>query len=143
MPGSELLSKAFMSFAMAVACMAILLWWWERKPMKFSVDETPTGKVFSFSIGVYSGKIRLVRSADYQAPAFIRRFDGWEIRFPLCYSDEQMDFFVLTHNPDFSKNRSHSKDLDIYREVIIRQNSALACVGGAVFRRRERVAQPT
>lgn len=104
--------------------------WLESKGMTYGFEDLENGRLFSFQLGIYRGKIRLVRCPECRMPQFRRRFDGWEITFPMPYTDEQMDCYLLHHSPPPSNNTSHSKDLDVYREVIIKQNEGLSCIDG-------------
>lgn len=116
-------------------CIALLMFQraTEIRGIRYSFSEIPDGRLFQYALGLYGGKIRLIRSVDCTIPTFIRRFDGWEIVFPQCYTDEQMDCYVMTHSPAPSKNTSHSKDLEVYREVVIRQNDEVSCVAGKIY----------
>ncbi|MNM18520.1 hypothetical protein D3C81_288130 [compost metagenome] len=116
-----------------IIVLLLLQRWMESLGIRYSFSEIPDGRKFQYSLGLYGGKIRLIRSVDCTVPSFIRRFDGWEIVFPQCYTDEQMDCYVMTHNPPPSKNTSHSKDLEVYREVVIRQNDKVLCVAGQIY----------
>jgi len=103
---------------------------WEAKGISYSLTKVPEGRVFSFTLGMYAGKVRIVRRPSCVVPWFARHVDGWEIVFPMAYSDEEVDAFLLRNDPPYSGKTPHSKDLEIYREVMIHGNDALSCVDG-------------
>lgn len=102
----------------------------ESKGMDYTFTKIQNGYAFEFLLGVYAGKVRVVKRPGCVLPWFIRHVDGWEIIFPMSYDDRQVEDFILQNNPPASKNTSHSKDLDIYREVVIKRNDRLHCVAG-------------
>lgn len=105
---------------------------WEAKGMEFSVTNIPGGRVFSFALGIYAGKVQIVRKPSCVVPWFVRHVDGWEIVFPMAYSDDEVDAFLLCNDPPYSRNTPHSKDLEVYREVMIHGNDCLSCVDGTL-----------
>lgn len=105
----------------------------EAKGMKYSVTEVPYGRVFCFSLGLYAGRIHVHRTLECHHPTFIRHVDGWEVQFPMRYTEDEMDCYLMYHNPPYAGNTSHSRDMDVYREVVIRKNDELSCVGGDIY----------
>lgn len=105
---------------------------WEAKGMEYSVTKVPEGRVFSFALGIYAGKVRIVHRPSCVVPWFVRHVDGWEIVFPMAYSDEEVDAFLLCNDPPHSRNTPHSKDLEVYRQVMIYGNEELSCVAGRI-----------
>jgi len=104
----------------------------EAREMTYSVTAVPNGTVFKFSLGIYAGKVRITRKVSCVKPWFIRHVDGWEIIFPMAYGDDEINDFIMKNNPPLAGDRSHAKDLYVYREVMIKNNLALSCVNGRI-----------
>lgn len=116
----------------ALLFLLVVTRWMEAKNMDYSVTQIPSGRVFSFKLGVYAGTLRIVRRPGCVRPWFIKHVDGWEIVFPMAYSDDDVHLFLLKTDLPYDNKGSHSQDLAVYREVVIRGNDALACVGGKI-----------
>lgn len=128
----DLFSNAILLGIIVTIGLLILQRRMDAKTMDYSVTAVPNGWVFSYSLGVYAGKVRVTRRFGCVAPWFVRHIDGWEVIAPMHYSDDEINNFLLTHNPPLNGNYSHAKDVEIYREVMIRNNPSLVCVAGQI-----------
>lgn len=106
------------------------------KEMDYTLVKIRNGYVFSFKVGIFAGKLKLVRERGTAHPRFVKHVDGWEIVFPLFYTDKQINSFIMQNNPPGSKTASHAKDLEVYREVVIKRNENLVCKAGQICKLR-------
>lgn len=104
----------------------------ESKGITYSLAYVKGVCTFKFSLGVYAGEVRIVRKPSCVLPWFVRRVYGWDVIVPTTYSEEEVNSFLLDNNPPSSNNAPHSKDLEVYREVVIRGNNELSCVAGTI-----------
>lgn len=115
----------------------------ESRAFSYHVERTPTGMVFSYKLGIYAGCVRITRDWEIEYPSILRKADGWEIVFPGWYSDQQVYSFIMRTNPCPSKNKSHAKDLEIFRQVVLKNNYALTCIRGVLFTEERRKSTRT
>lgn len=104
----------------------------ESKGITYSVKKITNGRIFEFRLGLYAGKLRLIKAPWCVKPIFARHVYGWEIVFPTGYTDKEMDEFLLKNDLPDDGNPSHSVDLKVYREVMIHRNCGLSCVAGKI-----------
>lgn len=105
----------------------------ESRGFSYLVERTPTGMVFTYKLGIYAGCVRITRDWNLEYPNVLRKADGWEIVFPGWYSDKQVYGFIMITDPEPGKNRSHAKDLEIFRQVVLMNNYTLTCIRGVLF----------
>ena len=105
----------------------------ETREFKYLVEKTETGIIFTYRLGIYAGRVTLSRKWGVDYPRVSRKADGWEILFPPVYTDREITNYMKTLHPDDNKNKSHIKDLEIFRQVVIRNNHGLECIRGQVF----------
>lgn len=105
----------------------------ETREFKYLVEKTQTGIVFTYRLGIYAGKVSLSRRPGVDYPRVNRKADGWEVLFPPVYSDREITNYMKTLNPSEDKNKSHNQDLEIFRQVVLKNNHALECIRGKVF----------
>lgn len=115
----------------------------ESRAFSYLVERTPTGMVFSYKLGIYAGCIRITRDWDQEYPNILRKADGWEIVFPGWYTDQQVYRFIMRTDPCHSKNKSHAKDFEIFRQVVLKNNDALTCIRGVLFTEDRRSSKRT
>lgn len=102
------------------------------KDLDYTLVKIRSGYVFSFKVGIFAGKLKLIRQRGCAVPHFVKHVDGWEIVFPLFYTDKQINSFIMHNDPPVSKTASHAKDLEVYREVVIKRNENLVCKAGEI-----------
>lgn len=102
------------------------------KDMDYTLVKITSGYVFSFKVGIFAGKLKLIRQRGCAVPYFVKHVDGWEIIFPVFYTDKQINSFIMQNDPPVSKTASHAKDLEVYREVVINRNENLVCKAGQI-----------
>jgi len=102
------------------------------REMNYELVKVCSGYVFSFRLGIFAGKLRLKRQKNCPAPYFVKRLEGWDIIFPSFYTDGQINEFIMRNDPPGSRKASHSRDLDVYREVVIKRNEKLYCSAGKI-----------
>jgi len=102
------------------------------KDLDYVLVKVRSGYVFSFKVGIYAGKIKLIRQRGCAVPYFVKHLDGWEIIFPIFYTDKQINSFIMQNDPPVPKTASHAKDLEVYREVVINRNENLVCKAGQI-----------
>ncbi len=129
----NVIANAVLLTTYAVIVLLVVQRYLEAKGMRYSIKRIENGRIFSFSLGVYGGKIRILHSPDCTDPIFKRRYDGWEVTFPEHFTEEQMDHYIMHHEPFGEHNASHSKDFVVFREVMIRKNNEVSCVDGNIF----------
>lgn len=105
----------------------------ESRGFAYRVEKIPGGLVFRYSLGIYAGCVRVSRDWDVEYPSIQRKADGWEIVFPGWYSDKQMYGFLMRNDPISGKNQSHAKDLEVFKQVVLKNNDALTCIRGVLF----------
>lgn len=105
----------------------------ESRGFSYRVERVSGGLVFKYSLGIYAGCVRVTRDWNVEYPSVMRKADGWEIIFPGWYSDKQMYGFLMTRNPVTGKNQSHAKDLEVFKQVVLKNNDALTCIRGVLF----------
>lgn len=106
------------------------------RDMDYTLVKIRNGFVFNFKVGIFAGKLRLVRARGCAVPYFIKHVDGWEIIFPMFYTDKQINSFIMQNDPPVPKTASHSRDLEVYREVVIKRNENLVCKAGEICKLR-------
>ncbi|MNN87667.1 hypothetical protein D3C81_2052540 [compost metagenome] len=97
--------------------------------------------VFTYKLGIYAGCVRITRDWSLEYPNILRKADGWEIVFPGWYTDQQVYKFIMRANPTDGKNKSHSKDLEVFRQVVLMNNYALTCIRGVLYTEDRRKGQ--
>jgi len=102
------------------------------RDMDYTLVKIRNGYVFNFKVGIFAGKVKLIRKGGCAVPHFVKHLDGWEIVFPLFYTEDQINSFIMQNNPPGSKTASHAKDLEVYREVVIKRNENLHCMAGQI-----------
>jgi hypothetical protein len=105
----------------------------ESRGFSYLVERTSNGMVFTYTLGIYAGCVRITRDWSLEYPNILRKADGWEIVFPGWYTDQQVYRFIMRANPTEGKNKSHSKDLEVFRQVVLKNNYALTCIRGVLF----------
>lgn len=106
------------------------------REMDYTLVKIRNGFVFKFKVGIFAGNLKLVRERGCVVPYFIKHIDGWEIIFPLFYTDKQINSFILKNDPPVPPTASHARDLEVYREVVIRRNENLVCKAGQICKLR-------
>lgn len=104
----------------------------EARGINYSVARVSNGRIFEFRLGLYAGKLRLIKAPSCVRPFFSRHVYGWDIVFPPKYTEKEMDEFLLKNDLPDDGNPSHTVDLKVYREVVIRRNCDLSCVAGKI-----------
>lgn len=136
-----------MNFALliiyAVLIILIIQRVMESRAFSYLVERTSTGMVFSYKLGIYAGCVRITRDWNQERPAMLRKADGWEIVFPGWYTDQQVNSFIMSTDARSDKNKSHAKDLEIYRQVVLKNNYALTCIRGVLFTEDRRRSERT
>lgn len=106
------------------------------REMDYTLVKIRNGYVFNFKVGIFAGNLKLVRQRGCVVPYFIKHVDGWEIVFPIFYTDKQINSFIMKNDPPVPKTASHAKDLEVYREVVIKRNENLVCKAGEICKLR-------
>lgn len=106
------------------------------KDLDYTLVKITSGYVFNFKVGIFAGKLTLIRQRGCAVPHFVKHLDGWEIVFPVFYTDKQINSFIMRNDPPGSKTASHAKDLEVYREVVIKRNENLVCKAGTICKLR-------
>lgn len=105
----------------------------ESRGFTYLVERTSDGMVFKYKLGIYAGCVRITRDWKLEHPNLLRKADGWEIVFPGWYTDKQIYGYIMRTDPCPSKNKSHEKDLEIFRQVVLKNNHSLTCIRGVLF----------
>lgn len=106
----------------------------ELKGFKYSVVKTPTGLAFEYKLGVYGGRIDLIRDETVVAePQLSQGVRGWECKFPTSFTLKEMCLFMSSAAVSLRRKGSHSKDLLIFNEVINLKNDALISMNGNIY----------
>lgn len=113
----------------------------ESRAFSYHVERTVNGMVFTYKLGIYAGCVRITRDWSLEYPNILRKADGWEIVFPGWYTDQQVYKFIMRANPTDGKNKSHSKDLEVFRQVVLMNNYALTCIRGVLYTEDRRKGQ--
>lgn len=120
----------------AAVVLALIYRYLVSKDLDYELVKIRSGYVFSFKVGIFAGRLKLIRQRGCAVPHFIKHLDGWEIVFPVFYTDTQINSFIMKNNPPGSKTASHAKDLEVYREVVIKRNENLVCKAGQICKLR-------
>lgn len=128
----DLLVNALLVFIGLTLGRLILQRCMEARKIDCSVKELPNGREFRYRLGIYAGTVRITRKPSCVSPWFVRHVDGWEVVFPMAYSDQEVNEFLLKNDPPLAGNSSHACDVPVYREVVIHRNTALSCVAGQI-----------
>lgn len=106
----------------------------ELKGFKYSVVKTPTGLVWEYKLGVYSGRIELIRDESVTTePQLLQGVRGWECKFPVTFTLQEMCQFISSAAVSLRRKGSHSKDLLIFNEVMNLKNDALISMNGNIY----------
>lgn len=105
----------------------------ESRAFEYSMRHTNVGLVFEYRLGVYSGRIEMVRDSNEVIPNIRQVMGGWKCKFPTDYSFKEMCLFVQRHITQGLEAASHSKDLLIFDEVVNKHNDALVSINGGVY----------
>ena len=131
-----MLDVALNFIACVVTLLALFCVWsryLELKGFKYSVVKTPTGLAFEYKLGVYGGRIDLIRDDTASEPQLSQGVRGWECRFPMSLTLKEMCGFISSAAVSLSRKGSHSKDLLIFNEVINLKNDALISMNGNIY----------
>lgn len=107
--------------------------WLELRGFKYSVVKTPLGLHFEYSLGVYGGRVDLIRDDTVTTPQLAQGVRGWECRFPVTFTLKEMCGFVSSASASMQRKGSHSKDLLIFNEVMNLKNDALVSLNGHIY----------
>lgn len=106
----------------------------EKREFTYRIQKTPEGLVFKYSLGIYAGCVRITRDEKFDEPVVRKRSDGWQFTFPIWYTEEQIQRWILYNDPTAKKGRtSHRNDLEIFRQVVLKNNDNLFSIRGKVF----------
>ena len=126
--GMNFILLAVLALLVMVICYKYLV----SREMDYTLVKISNGYVFNFKVGIFAGNLKLVRERGCVVPYFIKHIDGWEVVFPLFYTDKQINSFIMQNDPPVPKTASHARDLEVYREVVIRRNENLVCKAGQI-----------
>jgi hypothetical protein len=106
----------------------------ERRGLRYGVSLLDDGMVFWYRLGVYAGTVRMIRDVNVKEPQLSGNLLGWDCRFPVCYTNQEMCQYIRSYGPtDLDENLPHSKDLLIFNEVINQRNNGLISIYGQIF----------
>ena len=124
----------FLTFCLWVAvALVAFARYLEHKGLEYSVVRTPTGMYFKYKLGVYAGRIELIRDDTVTSPTLTQGVSGWECRFPGYFTLKEMCSFISSASGNINKKGSHSKDLLIFDEIVNRKNDALVSINGTIY----------
>lgn len=129
----DVLLNLVMGVVMIIAAACVIARFLELKGLGYTLQRTSTGMYFEYRLGIYAGRIDLIRDDTVTAPQLTQGVRGWECRFPVYFTVKEMcDFIRLSSSKD-GKKGSHSKDLLIFNEIVNLKNDALVCMNGNVY----------
>lgn len=105
----------------------------ECRTFLYTLKLTAHGMRFKYSLGVYGGIVEVLRDPDVIEPIFQKRVNGWILRFPESFSQQDIYVHLLLNLGKIEQEGSHSKDLPIFKEVVIGGNDSLMCIGGHIY----------
>jgi hypothetical protein len=117
----------------ALVMLYLVIRFMESRAFEYSLRHTETGLVFEYRLGVYSGRITMVRDSNAVIPTIQQVMGGWKLKFPTDYSFKEMCLFAQGHIKRGMESASHSKDLLIFDEVVNKHNDALVSINGRVY----------
>lgn len=117
-----------------VICLLVVQRIMEQRQFTYCVTRTPTGLRFEYALGIYAGVVLVTREVSAQNPTIARKALGWEITLPIWYTDRDLSVYVMTTYPRLTNgNNSHANDLEVFRQVVIKNNDSLECIAGQLF----------
>lgn len=106
----------------------------EHRQFTYRSFRTPTGMEFHYRLGIYAGIVTVTRQVSATKPTIVRKATGWEIVLPIWYTDKDLSIYVMTTHPRIvNGNRSHVNDLEVFRQVVLKNNDSLECIAGQLF----------
>lgn len=105
----------------------------ESRAFEYSMKRTENGLVFEYRLGVYSGRVEMVRDGNAIFPTYQQVMGGWKFKFPIDYTLMDMCLFTKGCIKKGLEASSHSKDLLIFDQVANQKRDSLVCINGAVF----------
>lgn len=105
----------------------------EARAFEYSMNYTSNGLVFEYRLGVYSGRVEMVRDPNSVVPTIKQVIGGWLFKFPTDYSAKEMCLFTKRHIKKGLEAASHSKDLLIFDQVVNKHNSSLVSINGGLY----------
>lgn len=105
----------------------------ESRGFWFSLEQVPEGLIFKYQLGVYAGRVSLIRDPETKDPHLAGHVFGWECKFPVEFTNRDMLQYIAFQLPVAQKHKSHSKDLLIFNEVVNNHNDALVSINGQIF----------
>ena len=105
----------------------------ERGGLLYSIQQLENGVEFWYRLGVYSGTIKLMRTEDAYSPTVMHRTMGWDVYFPLDYTNGEMCQYIKEFIPHQVKKGSHSMDLLVFDQIVNCRNDCLECYLASIF----------
>lgn len=105
----------------------------ERRSFKYSMAKTDTGFAFKYTLGVYAGRVTMIRDPLVTTPRFIVGVNGWECRFPDDFNLRDMCDYLQDYAQYIKPGTSHCKDVPIFNQVINLKNDALISISGKLY----------
>lgn len=105
----------------------------ERRTFKYDMAETEDGFSFKYTLGVYAGRVLMIRDSSLFAPRFTVGVNGWECRFPGHYTLRDMCDYLQEYCKSIKPGTSHCKDVPIFNQVINLKNDALISISGKIY----------
>lgn len=105
----------------------------ELRGLGYKLQRTPVGLDFEYRLGIYAGRISLIRDDTVSSPQLTQGVLGWECRFPVYFTVKEMCDFIRLSSLKGIKKGSHSKDLLIFNEIVNLKNDALISLNGNVY----------
>lgn len=128
---------------MMLSLMVLLVWGYvvflicvrlmERKTFWYTLAQTDDGFSFKYTLGVYAGRVIMIRDPLMVYPKLTVGVNGWECRFPEHYSYLDMCDHLQEFCKSIDPRTSHSKDVPIFNQVVNLKNDALISISGKIY----------
>lgn len=130
---TDIMLNLFLAGVMIIASALVIARFLELRGLGYKLQRTPTGMYFEYRLGIYAGRIDLIRDDTVSSPQLTQGVRGWECRFPVYFTVKEMCDFIRLASFKDAKKGSHSKDLLIFNEIVNLKNDALVCMNGNVY----------
>jgi len=128
----ELLMDAAAALIWVVAIILMKARVMEMRQLEYTLMRSTMGLYFHYRLGIYAGKVDLLRDMNVNTPQITQGVFGWECRFPVDYSVLQMCEYIRWHVASL-RNVSHSKDMLVFNEIVNHKNDALISINGHIY----------